>query len=348
VAECAQARGLEAHVLDALALAPRWFERAYVAAHLGSSAYTPTLYGGAYFASNRRTAPSESVRRSLDRSLGAALVREVRRLGPRAVVATHFYPLTVLGEARARGELDCPVVGVVTDYAAHALWADPNADLVCAPPGPAVADLVRHGVPRERIAETGIPIRPGFGRIAPTRGPEPGEPLRVLVTCGGFGVGPILRVLRSLDGLRDAVVTVVCGDNPALVRRARALAARHALDAEVVGFEPDMPARLAQAHIVVGKPGGLTVTETIAAGRPLALVGAVPGQETCNQRWLVERGAAVVLRPRRAAPALRELVARGALARMAEAARSLARPDAAGEVLAAALGACSSAPARAA
>jgi UDP-N-acetylglucosamine:LPS N-acetylglucosamine transferase len=86
----------------------------------------------------------------------------------------------------------------------------------------------------------------------------------------------------------------------------------------------------------------------IAAGRPLALVGAVPGQETCNQRWLVERGAAVVLRPRRAAPALRELVARGALARMAEAARSLARPDAAGEVLAAALGACSSAPARAA
>ena len=46
-----------------------------------------------------------------------------------------------------------------------------------------------------------------------------GEPLRVLVTSGGFGVGPIAKVVRSFAGIGGVELTVVCGRAEKLVAR---------------------------------------------------------------------------------------------------------------------------------
>src|SRR4051794_29210692 len=228
IAERAQARGLEATVVDALSLAPSWFARAYVDAHLTSSAYAPHLHGAAYFASNRRGAVDGELRHFFDRWLGKELVRAVAAMDPCAVVATHFFPLAILSSARrpsSRAPLlrtrrvGPPLIGVVTDYAAHAVWAEPGLDGYCAA-AHAVDDLVRHGVPRARIQATGIPVRAAFGR-APAVHVARGQKLRVLVTSGGFGVGPVARVLKSFAGRCDVELTIVCGQNSELEDRAR-------------------------------------------------------------------------------------------------------------------------------
>jgi processive 1,2-diacylglycerol beta-glucosyltransferase len=246
-------------------------------------------------------------------------------------VATHFYPLAVL-----RGRVHVPIVGVVTDYAAHAVWAEPGIDAYCVAPGPAKEQLVRHGVPRERIRTTGIPVRGAFGRVSPVTH-RSDSPLRVLVTSGAFGVGPVGRVLCSFARVRDVELTIVCGDNAALERRVRALCATCAPSARVIGFEPDMPSRFAEADVVVGKPGGLTASECLAAGRPLVMVGAVPGQETRNQEFLEQADAAIALRPEQVGPTLAALRAVGALEPMARRARQIGRPWAADRVLETAL-----------
>ena len=229
--------------------------------------------------------------------------------------------------------LGVPLVGVVTDYAAHAVWAEPGADVVCAAPGRACDDLLRHGIPADRIAPTGIPVLPRFGSAPAWSPPAPGERLRILLTCGGFGVGPTLQVLRSLRGMSGMEVTVVCGNNPLLESRARKEAGRNSLVTRVIGLERDMPARMAEAHLVIGKPGGLTTSEALASGRPMLLVGAVPGQESCNQKWLVREGAAAVCSPRLAGRTLQSLAADGKLARMAERAKAIGNPSAAEHVL---------------
>ena len=51
----------------------------------------------------------------------------------------------------------------------------------------------------------------------------------------------------------------------------QAVARRYGVCADVLGFERDMPARVAAAHVVVGKAGGLTVSEALTAGRPMVL-----------------------------------------------------------------------------
>ena len=55
----------------------------------------------------------------------------------------------------------------------------------------------------------------------------------------------------------------------------------------------DMAARITECHVVVGKAGGLTVTETLTAGRAMIVASAVPGNEKINEAFVVNGGAGV-------------------------------------------------------
>ena len=49
------------------------------------------------------------------------------------------------------------------------------------------------------------------------------------------------------------------------------------------------------ADMIVTKPGGLTVSESIAVGLPMAIFKAIPGQEEQNAEFLVKKNMAVRL-----------------------------------------------------
>lgn len=335
-AEAARARGLRVEVLDLFEHAPRIVGDAYLRAHLTGQSALPDLYGPLYFAANRRGGAFEPVRHAIDHAAFGALERAVRDLAPRAVVATHHLPLVVLGDARRRGRLPATrLVGVVTDYTAHACWAEAGVDRFAVATAAARDELAAHGVDRKAIAVTGIPVRPAFEAVAAVRAPRDGEPLRVLVTSGGFGVGPLARVVRSCAGtFGELALVVVCGGaSDGRVARIAQLAARDGVDAEVVGFERDMPSRLAAAHVVVGKAGGLTVSEALAAGRPMIVVGAVPGNEKLNEKFVVQGGAGYAARARDVGPLVRAIREAGVLEAMGRRARALVRPRAAESVV---------------
>jgi processive 1,2-diacylglycerol beta-glucosyltransferase len=333
LAEAAGGRDLSTVVLDTFENAPKVFGQAYLAAHLAWQGALPELYGTAYFAANHPDLPLDPLRRGLDHVAWAGLVRRVLDLDPRVVVATHHLPLVVLGRARRQGTLRAPLVGVVTDYATHAVWAERGVDALCVPGEAARRDAIGHRLEAASVRVTGIPVRRAFEAIADVRGPAAGESLRVLVTSGGFGVGPIEAAIRSFEGVDDVALTVVCGRAPNLVRSARRLVRRLGLRAEVVGFERDMPARLAEAHIVVGKAGGLTVSETMTAGRPMVIAGAVPGNETLNADLVTASGAGVVADPTEVGTIVQGLRDAGAISGMGARARRMVLHRAADRVL---------------
>jgi processive 1,2-diacylglycerol beta-glucosyltransferase len=338
LALAAEELGLAAAVVDALDRTPGWFGRSYVEAHLKTTQHAPWAYGFGYQRLNRRHPTLDRVRRSFDRRMGSALLADPRVAHADVVVATHFFPLSVLGGARLRGELAAPLVGVVTDFAAHAFWAEPGVDLFCVAAGGPRLDLGRFGVPAWCIEETGIPVAPAFGKMA-----EQGlaiasaeRPLEVLVTSGGFGVGPLASVVASFAGIPDVRLTIVCGRDERVRRHVARVAQRTAVDACVLGFEANMPARVARSHLLVGKAGGLTTSEALAAGRPMILVGTCPGQERHNEEWLCLNGAAVRATPEAAGACVARLRAGGRLEPMARRAHELGAPRAAERVVEAA------------
>jgi processive 1,2-diacylglycerol beta-glucosyltransferase len=86
------------------------------------------------------------------------------------------------------------------------------------------------------------------------------------------------------------------------------------------------------ADALVTKPGGLSTAEALVAQIPMVLCKPLPGQEERNARILVEAGAAVRTRRLEELPKALEAVLTdvGKRERMMEAARQLARPNAAG------------------
>jgi UDP-N-acetylglucosamine--N-acetylmuramyl-(pentapeptide) pyrophosphoryl-undecaprenol N-acetylglucosamine transferase len=165
--------------------------------------------------------------------------------------------------------------------------------------------------------------------------------LRLLVLGGSQGARALNdAVPRALaESGVQAQVRHQCGEK--LRAEAEQAYARVGIAASVEPFIADMAAAYADADLVVCRAGALTLAELCAAGVGSVLVPfpqAVDDHQTCNAEYLVERGAALLL-PQGDALAAKLGDALSALAAdparrpaMAEAARGLARPEAAARV----------------
>jgi len=126
-----------------------------------------------------------------------------------------------------------------------------------------------------------------------------------------------------------------CGANHVDKTRAAYLAA--GVEADVIAFVDDMAAAYAWADLAICRAGALTLAELAAAGVPALLVPyphAVDDHQAKNAEAMVAAGAARLVGEgdeflRRLGSAFAEVADRSRLVAMANAARTLAKPDAA-------------------
>src|SRR5207244_12804061 len=98
-------------------------------------------------------------------------------------------------------------------------------------------------------------------------------------------------VVGRLDDL-DIQLTVTVG-HASKLRPASEEAVGHR-KIEIVGWTEELPRMLGASHLLIGKAGGATVQETIAAGCPMIINHVVSGQEEGNARLIVETNSGVV------------------------------------------------------
>lgn len=204
----------------------------------------------------------------------------------------------------------------------------------------------RFGEPR-KIITVGNPVRAEFFALpAPQqRFAARSGALRILVVGGSQGAQRLNQVVpQAIGSLRGKLELHVRHQTGARTLEAtRAAYAAQGISAEVDAFIDDMAAAYAVADLVICRAGALTVSELAAAGVAAILVpfpAAVDDHQTHNARFLVERGAAVLMPEREltserlADELLRLGNDRAGLLQMAERARSLGRPSSAEEVAA--------------
>jgi processive 1,2-diacylglycerol beta-glucosyltransferase len=299
----------------------------------------PKLWGALYtlWARQRVNKSAGPAREALDRLALRGLVRVVERERPDAIVCTHFLPVEALYPIRGRGRLDVPLHVVITDFTAHPLWAYPHVDRYFVASEQVAEELAGHGVPRERIEVTGIPVDPRFAQphgreVVRARFGFPIERPLVLVMGGGGGVGPMAELADRLATLPESPqVVVLCGTNARLLRQIEALVPVHGGRLRGMAFTPHVDLLLEACDLVVSKAGGLTCAEALVKHTPLVVFRPTPGQEVGNVRYLEAGGAAVHADSLDtvAATVSRWLADPEALRRARENAAALAKPDAA-------------------
>ncbi|MFW5679351.1 MAG: undecaprenyldiphospho-muramoylpentapeptide beta-N-acetylglucosaminyltransferase [Pseudomonadota bacterium] len=186
----------------------------------------------------------------------------------------------------------------------------------------------------------GNPVRAGFAPAPYQRAPD--GPLRVLVVGGSQGATAFADVVpaavAALEPAERDRLDLVQQCRPEDLERVRARYAELGLRAETASFFDDMPERLATADLVVTRAGASAVAEILVVGRPSILVPyahAADDHQRANARSLAQAGAACLIDPsvftgETLALTLAHLLRTpDELVAMAEAARRLARPDAA-------------------
>ncbi len=320
--------GFEARHVDALTLATGVFRHLYSKAYLDFVDTAPGMFGYLYDRTDRPSRsgryPADRLRLAFDKLNTRRFVEYIADFRPDLIVNTHFLPAEIISNLKLEGGIAARHAVVITDIESHRYWVYPGVDRYFVASGEAQAYLRRMGIPPDRITVSGIPIDPAFRQARSRRECraelhlDPHLPV-VLVLAGGFAVGPVDEIVEALlDIPHPAQIVVVAGRND---RMRRKLAARFAVRKpagpwrtlrarlgrerklpgnhenlrrlRVIGFVGNIDVWMGAADLLVTKPGGLTTAEALAKGLPMVLVSAIPGQETRNSDYLLEKGAAV-------------------------------------------------------
>ena len=232
--------------------------------------------------------------------LSHRLKKYVNEYDPDFLIATQMYPNALLSRSIQKGIITQPVIGVLTDFGVHGVWVRNTTSLYCVGHHEVAASLRAQGVPAERIRVTGIPIMPAFENIPTqkkarqTLGLE--QKPTVLITGGQCGIG-VVEAVRQLmhDQRHQYQVIVTAGNNTSDNGALQILADEYKNRFHLYGWCENMSDLLCAADIVVGKPGGLTVSETLACGRPFIATCCLGGQEKHNVQFLKSKGAGMLV-----------------------------------------------------
>jgi UDP-N-acetylglucosamine--N-acetylmuramyl-(pentapeptide) pyrophosphoryl-undecaprenol N-acetylglucosamine transferase len=193
-----------------------------------------------------------------------------------------------------------------------------------------------------KAAVTGCPVREEFLNIQP-RTLE--KPFRLLVTGGSQGALAINRTfVDAMDRLatRKSELAIVHQTGERDYNAVRTAYARREYAAEVVPFLTNMAERFAWADMIVCRAGAITASEVAAAGRAAIFIpfgAATDSHQLRNAEEMANAGAGRVI-PESQLSAVRLsseifslLDQPREIERMSAAARSLARPNAAREIV---------------
>ena len=153
----------------------------------------------------------------------------------------------------------------------------------------------------DRLVVVGNPVRSEITRIGEMPFPPFDEvaPLKILVTGGSQGATILGKVVPSGLGMLEPSLRrrlqVVQQCRPDDIEEIRARYAELGIPAELMTYILDMPDKLADAHLVIGRAGASTIAELTAAGRPAILIpfaAATDDHQTANAREMTKAGGA--------------------------------------------------------
>lgn len=305
-------RDTEIKIIDALDYTNKFFKWMYPKTYLFMVTYIPTIWGFFYYCLDFRCAYPlvRFIRRIVNGNNTKSFEEFLYNFKPDIVITTHFLASEVIATLKRQNRLQTKLITCVTDFRMHSFWFSNETDFFCVGFYETKEDLVKKwGIPAQKINILGIPIHPKFydvkhkTEICNKLGLSK-DLLTVLVTGGGFGVGPITGLVKALMKIPEALqILVICGHNEKLRAKVNNLITYNLQLTTVIktyGFIDYVDELMAVADIGITKAGGLICSEALARELPLVIIAPIPGQESRNCKLLLANKAAFkISRPMR-------------------------------------------------
>ena len=329
---------------DMLKYTNRLFRHIYSQVYLDLINRAPKMLGWIYDTTDTPWR-NEKKRLAFEKFNAGPFLKAVTAFNPDLIICTHFTPSTLVGWLYEVGRIAVRPAICVTDFDCHAMWLTHVYQYYFLALEETRVHMQRLGIDAARMKVTGIPVDPAF--MVPM---EKAEARRrcaldpslftILVSAGGYGVGPVELLIAEILRLKIPVqVVVIAGRSLELKAALDDLATRQNPGQPVklvpVGYTTHMHEFMAAADLLIGKPGGLTTSEAMARHLPVCIVNPIPGQEERNSDHLLEQGVAIRCNnlPTLAYKIESLLANPGRLSAMSAATHAMARPSAALDIV---------------
>lgn len=291
---------LDVEMIDAVNMGTGLVKQLYNDNYLWLVNKNPALWGYIYHRFDTRLSKAkEGVKKAFRKVNSKPLGDHLKKVDPDVCLCTHFYPAELALGLRAKGRIHSRIEVVLTDFHPHAFWVLDGVERYYVADDETRISLNRRGVSQDDIEVTGIPVDLKFSvsrdreLLAQGLGVDP-DRFTILLSSGGMGVGPLEEIVSELLRVPGPIqLVVICGKNAKAQGSLKALPVPQEKRLVVNGFVTNMEEWMAVSDLLVSKCGGLTTAEALAAGLPLVILNPIPGQETQNSDFLLERAVAV-------------------------------------------------------
>ena len=286
------------NVIDFMSTETAYFNSLVKDIYLKMLDHTPSVYEFFY------KFTSDSTKGSTIQSVFAhAMKKDMRELIKKyeadMVICTHPFPCADASYLKQTGEINIPLITVMTDFCVHQFWLYKNIDIYFTANDLLKKEMVNQGLLEERIFVTGIPVGYNF-RVDYNRDDllakfklEKDKPV-ALIMGGGLGLGGVKNALCQLERLKkDIQILVITGANVALWSEMNEYAQHSKHKIFVWGYSHNIQEFMSVATFLISKPGALTISEALTRELPMILHDPIPGPEVDNAKFVSDNGAAI-------------------------------------------------------
>ncbi len=334
---------VEVTVVDGLRAIGKVYDKTAVQGYYFLVKNAPKVYGEMYKITDRENVAYKVVMK-FNASMSSKLLEEIELHNPDVIIMCHPFITAMISRLKKHGELgNVKVIALITDYDAHRTYVAPNIDAyVLAEPQMAPKLIEEYGVDESIIYPLGIPTFEKFStpgakeEICRREGLNP-DKTTVLLMAGSFGVTGVLSFYEKLASIDSELqLIVITGRNEKLYEKLKeSVEESGAADrTKLLFFVDNVEDYMHISDLIVTKPGGLTISESLACHLPMAIYNAYPGQEQYNVNFLLKQKAAILVDKKTGAEEISKLLrSPERLREMRENCERLARPKAAEDMV---------------
>lgn len=290
----------EGHVLckDILEYTPAIFRKIISHSYLLMAKHAPWIWGLFYWRSDQESFTSfwfDKTHELLCKRYLTKTEKELQELSVTAVFFTHYFGAAPLAK---RNINNFPVFYINTDFLCHNFQINSIFKNSFVASSTAVKQHWNKNI--YTVSNTGIPLPPKYASLSTKKkareklGFKETDTL-ILVTGGGIGASSVLDVTKSLVGKQNIIIVVICGENVTLYNKLR-YCFKSYNNIYLEKFVFNMEDYYCAADVGIIKPGGMSLSEALAAKLPLLLMKPIPGQEQLNLDYLYQAGAIQILK----------------------------------------------------
>ncbi|MGN0476641.1 MAG: glycosyltransferase [Ruminococcus sp.] len=299
---------------DALMYSSKFLHFVVTGLYMFFATKTPKLYGKIYNSADKVSIIDKAVH-GIASFYSRKLSRLIAEFKPDCIISCHAFCSEMVSNIKKKGKSNALLFNIITDFAAHAAYINDNVDAYIV----ANDDMVRqlreqYSVDGTIIYPLGIPIYETFYRkedpavMREKLGLNPYKKT-VLMMAGSFGVANILEIYKNLNkNPGDYQLVVVTGKNEKLFSEFQTIVKngfipskkgnniKVKIPTKLCYFVDNIEDYMSAGDIIVTKPGGLTVSESMAKEIPMAIFRSYDGQEKDNAEYLQRHNLAIILK----------------------------------------------------